>query len=219
MQNKLLENRRSNFVAAPVFVYNGNMFYIVGLGNPGEKYRNTRHNIGWLVLDYVREQASLPTLVHEKQNSAQVTGGILAGEEVTIVYPDTFMNNSGAAVVKFVKKAETEKLIVLHDDIDLPFGQIKIGRGRGDGGNNGIKSIIQKLGTKDFVRIRIGIAPTSFWSGKTKRPAGGGPLERFVLKPFSTKEAKQLEEVAEKSYQALQEILKNGPEIAMNKFN
>ena len=108
---------------------------------------------------------------------------------------------------------------MLHDDIDLPFGQIKIGRGRGDGGNNGIKSIIQKLGTKDFVRIRIGIAPTSFWSGKTKRPAGGGPLERFVLKPFSTKEAKQLEEVAEKSYQALQEILKNGPEIAMNKFN
>lgn len=195
------------------------MHHIVGLGNPGEKYKNTRHNIGWLVLDYVREQVGMPSLVHEKQNSAEVTEGQVAGEPVTIIYPDTFMNNSGAAVVKFVKKNEAEKLIVLHDDIDLPFGQIKIGKGRGDGGNNGIKSIIQKLETKDFVRIRIGIAPRSFWTGKTRRPAGGGPLERFVLKPFSTKEAKQLADVQQLAYSALEEILKNGPEAAMNRFN
>lgn len=195
------------------------MFYIVGLGNPGEKYANTRHNIGWLVLDYVRTQAGLPSLLHEKQNNAEITDGMIVGEPVTVIYPDTFMNNSGAAVVKFVKKAEADRLIVLHDDIDLPFGEIKISQSRGAGGNNGVKSIIEKLGSKDFVRIRMGIAPTSFWTGKTKRPAGGGPLERFVLKPFSKKEERQLEEVSAKAYSALQEILKNGPEAAMNKFN
>lgn len=195
------------------------MHYIVGLGNPGEKYKHTRHNIGWVALDYVREREGLPALVHEKQKSAEITEGIMAEAAVTVLYPDTFMNNSGAAVVKFVKKAEAEKMIVLHDDIDLPFGEIKVGKGRGDGGNNGIKSIIQKLGTKDFVRIRIGIAPKSFWTGETKRPRGGGPLERFVLKPFGTKESKQLTEVKERVYEALVEILKNGPEAAMNKIN
>jgi PTH1 family peptidyl-tRNA hydrolase len=195
------------------------MFYVVGLGNPGDKYKNTRHNIGWLALDHVREQAGMPTLVHEKQKSAEVTEGMVAEKPVTVIYPDTFMNNSGSAVIKFVKKSEADTLIVLHDDIDLPFGEIKVSKGRGDGGNNGIKSIIQKLGSKDFVRIRIGIAPTSFWTGETKRPRGGGPLERFVLKAFSKKEEKQLEEVSERAFGALQEILSSGVESAMNKYN
>jgi PTH1 family peptidyl-tRNA hydrolase len=121
--------------------------------------------------------------------------------------------------VKFVPKAEIGNLIVIHDDIDLPLGEIKLGKGRGDGGNNGIKSLIEKLGTKDFIRIRIGIAPRSFWTGEVKRPKGGGPLERFVLKPFTTKEEAQLKEVKECAYGALQEILLHGLEIAMNKFN
>ena len=125
----------------------------------------------------------------------------MRGVGVTIVYPNTFMNNSGAAVVKFVDKSQSANLIVLHDDIDLPFGQIKIGKGRGRNGNNGVASIIQKLGTKDFSRIRIGIAPTSFWTGETKRPKGGGPLERFVLKPFSKKEAEKLESVYQQVYE------------------
>lgn len=195
------------------------MFYIVGLGNPGVKYHNTRHNIGWLVLDYVREQAGLPALVHEKQNSAEITAGSIAGEAVTLIYPDTFMNNSGAAVVKFVQKNAAMKLIVIHDDIDLPFGELKVSKGRGDAGHNGITSIIQKLGTKAFVRIRIGIAPTSFWTGKVKRPRGGLPLERHVLKSFSKKEIQQLVQIQERAYAALEEVLKSGPEAAMNKFN
>lgn len=195
------------------------MFYIVGLGNPGEKYSNTRHNVGWTVLDYVRDAASLPTLVHEKQNSAEVTEGMVAGESVKVIYPDTFMNNSGAAVTKYVSKSEAGQLIVLHDDIDLPFGQIKIGKGRGDGGNNGVRSIVEKLGTKDFIRIRIGIAPTSFWTGEMKRPKGGGPIERFVLKPFAKQEEKQLQAVKERAYGALQSILAEGLESTMNKFN
>jgi PTH1 family peptidyl-tRNA hydrolase len=136
-----------------------------------------------------------------------------------MLYPDTFMNNSGSAVAKFVPRHEIGNLIVIHDDIDLPLGEIKLGKGRGDGGNNGIKSIIEKLGTKDFIRIRIGIAPRSFWTGDVKRPKGGGPLERFVLKPFTRSEAPKLEEVKERAYGALQEVLQNGLESAMNKFN
>lgn len=195
------------------------MFYIVGLGNPGEKYQSTRHNIGWSVLNHIREQANLPALVHEKQNNAEVTEGMMAGQSVQIIYPDTFMNSSGAAVAKLVPKNELSNLIVIHDDIDLPFGQVKVGKGRGDGGNNGVRSIIQKLGSKDFIRIRIGIAPTSFWSGEVKRPKGGGPLERFVLKPFSNKEEKQLAEIKERAYGALQAILQHGVEKTMNEYN
>ncbi len=195
------------------------MFYIVGLGNHGEKYQNTRHNVGWLVCDYIREQAKLPELIGDKAMSGRVTEGMIVGAPVRLLYPDTYMNNSGSAAVKFVPKNEVGNLIVIHDDIDLPLGEIKLGKGRGDGGNNGIKSLIEKLGTKDFIRIRIGIAPRSFWTKEVVRPKGGGPLERFVLKPFTSKEETQLKEVKERAYGALQETLLHGLEIAMNKFN
>lgn len=195
------------------------MFYIVGLGNHGERYQGTRHNVGWLVCDYIREQARLPELIGDKAMSGRVTEGMLVGMPIKLLYPDTFMNNSGAAAAKFVPKNEVGNLIVVHDDIDLPLGEIKLGKGRGDGGNNGVKSLIEKLGTKEFIRIRIGIAPRSFWTGEVKRPKGGGPLERFVLKPFSKKEEEQLKEVKERAFAALQTILTSGLETAMNKFN
>lgn len=195
------------------------MFYIVALGNPGEKYANTRHNVGWLVGDFVRTEAGLPALITDKSISGQVTEGVVAGAPVKVLYPDTYMNNSGAAVAKFVPKADIGNMIVIHDDIDLPFGEIKLGRGRGDGGNNGVKSIIEKLGSKEFVRIRVGIAPKSFWTGEIKRPKGGGPLERYVLKPFTKGEAAKLKEVKERASGALQTILISGLESAMNKYN
>jgi peptidyl-tRNA hydrolase, PTH1 family len=195
------------------------MYYIVGLGNHGERYQGTRHNVGWAVCDHVRAKATLPDLAPDNSMSGRVTEGRVNGLEVRMLYPDTFMNNSGSAVAKFVPRSEVGNLIVIHDDIDLPLGEIKLGKGRGDGGNNGIKSIIEKLGTKDFIRIRIGIAPRSFWTGEVKRPRGGGPLERFVLKPFTRSEAPKLEEVKERAYGALQEILQSGLESAMNKYN
>ncbi|MBP6924034.1 MAG: aminoacyl-tRNA hydrolase [Candidatus Pacebacteria bacterium] len=195
------------------------MYYIVGLGNHGEKYQNTRHNVGWLVCDYVREKGGLPSLASDNSMSGRVTEGKIGGVDVRVLYPDTFMNHSGSAVAKFVPRAEVGSLIVIHDDIDLPLGEIKLGKGRGDGGNNGVKSIIEKLGTKDFIRIRIGIAPRSFWTGEVKRPAGGGPLERFVLKPFTRSEGERLGEVKERALGALQELLQKGLETAMNKYN
>lgn len=195
------------------------MYYLVPLGNPGEKYEVTRHNVGWLALDYCRNAWRLPELSTSRSASGRVTQGIVQEVGVKIVYPDTFMNNSGSAVVKVVPPSEIAQLIVIHDDIDLPFGEIKLVRGKGDGGNNGVSSIIQKLGSKDFIRIRIGIAPKSFWTGKTKRPAGGGPLERFVLKPFGRAEQKELEFVYEKVKEAIESVMHDGLEIAMNISN
>ncbi|MCD5381241.1 MAG: aminoacyl-tRNA hydrolase [Candidatus Pacebacteria bacterium] len=195
------------------------MYYIVGLGNPGEKYESTRHNVGWAALDYLIDKTGLPSLIDSSALSGRTTSGMLAGEEVSVLYPGTFMNNSGSAVTKLVPKNEVQKLIVVHDDIDLPLGEVKIGQGRGAGGNNGVKSIIDKLGSKEFVRVRVGIAPKSFWTGEMKRPAGGGPLERFVLKSFSGSEKKQLADIYERITIAIETVVSAGVESAMNKLN
>lgn len=195
------------------------MFYIVPLGNPGDKYKDTRHNVGWQAIDNLIKMSGLPSLIETKSLSGRMTEGILAKETVRVLYPDTYMNNSGSAVVKLVPREAIQNLIVVHDDIDLPIGEIKLVKGRGAGGNNGVQSIIDKLGANNFIRVRIGIAPRSFWTGKVKRPAGGGPLERFVLKDFSGREQKQLLEVFTRVAKAIETIVTEGIEVAMNKFN
>ena len=195
------------------------MFYIVGLGNPGKKYLHTRHNVGWTILDYICAQQGLAKPAPQQHLEGSTTQGAISNIPVSVLYPDTFMNNSGNAVAKFVPRSEIGNLIVIHDDIDLPCGEIKLGKGRGDGGNNGIKSIIETLGTKDFIRIRIGIAPRHFWTKEVVRPKGGGPLERFVLKPFTRSEEEQIKKVQDSAYSALQEVIQNGIESAMNKYN
>lgn len=194
-------------------------FYIVGLGNPGEQYEGTRHNVGWDVLDFCIKEWQLPSIIQDRNLSGRVTDGEVSGKQVAVLYPDTFMNNSGSAVVKMVERSDAEKLIVVHDDIDLPIGEVKVSRSRGDGGHNGIKSIIEKLGSKDFTRVRVGIAPRSLFTGTPKRPAGGGPLERFVLKRFGVREQKHLEYVREKTKQVIETILTYGVDEAMNRHN
>lgn len=194
------------------------MHYIVGLGNPGEKYEMTRHNVGWLVLDYFITKTGLSSPVSNSAVAGRISNGFIGGKEVTLLYPETFMNNSGTAVKKLVSKAEIDKLVVVYDDIDLAVGEVKVSVGKGDGGHNGIKSIIGLLGSKDFVRVRVGIAPVSFWTGKPKRPTGGA-LPKFVLKEFSKKEAEKIEGVKEKAYTALKIIIESGVEKAMNEVN
>jgi PTH1 family peptidyl-tRNA hydrolase len=195
------------------------MHYIVALGNPGEKYADTRHNVGWLALTHCLAQWQLPEPISSAAFSGLVSEGEVCGIAIKTLCPTTFMNNSGSAVVKLVPKKEIERLIVVHDDIDVPFGKIKLGKGRGAGGNKGVQSIIDAEGSNEFVRVRVGIAPKSFWTGKIKRPAGGGPLERFVLKPFTSSEQKQLEEVFKKVAAAIETVITDGAMVAMNRYN
>lgn len=198
------------------------MYYIVGLGNPGEKYVYTRHNIGWLALDAICAATNLPFAQQQNSLSGRTADGQINSVVVSVLYPETFMNNSGAAVKKFVPKNELSKLVVLYDDIDLPLGKIKVSFGRGSGGHNGIESIIKNIGTKDFVRVRIGIAKTGFWpweKGQVKRPKGGGALERHVLGVFSKREEEALKQGIEKTVAAVTMVLKEGYVTAMNRYN
>lgn len=194
------------------------MYYLVGLGNPGEKYQNTRHNVGWLMLDALSESALLPDSISSSKYSGRVSEGIFEGEEVTLLYPDTYMNNSGTAVAKLVPKNEADKLVVVYDDVDIPLGEIKISFGRGAGGHNGISSIINTLGTKDFVRIRVGVANRHFWTKEPVRPKGG-KLNRHVLGKFTRKEDKTVGEVSQVVIKAISAIVNSGVEEAMRECN
>ena len=198
------------------------MHYIVGLGNPGEKYALSRHNVGWIVLDHLRSLVDLPALMTEKKFNGQITDGRIAGAPVTVLYPDTFMNNSGTAVRKLVPHNALTHLVVLYDDIDLPLGEVRVSFGRGSGGHNGVSSIIEKLGSKDFVRVRIGIGKTGFWPwerGVTKRPAGGGALERYVLGNFTKKELDTIDKASVQILEVVATIVSKGLVAAMNLYN
>jgi peptidyl-tRNA hydrolase, PTH1 family len=167
------------------------MFLIIGLGNPGKKYEGTRHNIGSRVIDEL---------------------GSLNLENIILAKPKTFMNESGKAVKGFIKKykIKPENLIVIHDDIDIPIGKIKISKDSGAGGHKGVESIIGNIGTKNFIRIRVGIQPKR---GKPER------VESFVLKKFTKDEEKLLKETLEKIPSATEMIIKGKAELAMTEFN
>lgn len=192
------------------------MNYIVGLGNPGKEYENTRHNVGWMALDHLIADA-LPSPVSSSKYAGRVSEGVFAGAEVILLYPDTFMNKSGSAVKKLVHTGEEERLVVVYDDVAIPLGEVKVSFGRGDGGHNGIKSIVCSLGTKEFARVRIGIAPKGFF-GQTKRPTGAR-LPKHVLGDFKKREQKDVEEGLEKAKRAIELLLKEGIEKAMNEMN
>lgn len=194
------------------------MNYIVALGNPGEEYVGTRHNIGWAVANALVAEFGLTSPVSSSKYQGLYSYGNIGGNEVSVLYPTTFMNNSGAAVKKLVPASELSQLIVLHDDVDLPLGEIKISTNRGAGGHNGVKSIIEQMGSNEFLRIRIGVAQKSFFTGKIKRPTGE-KLPRFVLAKFTRSEEKIVEEIGKSVVGAVALIVKEGPAVAMNKFN
>lgn len=194
------------------------MHYIVGLGNPGEKYTNTRHNVGFLMLEQFARDAGLPDFHESSAHSGRVTEGVLEGEDIFILLPSTFMNASGSAVKKLIQKEDANCLVVVYDDVDLPLGQIKVSYDRGAGGHNGVQSIIESLGTREFARIRIGIAHKSFWTGKPVRPKGE-QLASYVLKPFSKKELEELTHVQQTFNEAVKVFVHKGATTAMNSYN
>lgn len=185
------------------------MKLIVGLGNPGTKYALTRHNIGFMAAEQLAAAAGI---VLKKKGHQGVYGvGRIAGEESAVLLPQTFMNLSGASVGSACKSLGVEPgdLIVVHDDIDLPFGRLKIKAGGGHGGHNGIRHIREVLGTGDFIRLKLGVG----------RPLGGGDVAGHVLSTFSGGERKQLETVLGSAVEAVEAILAQGVQRAMNDFN
>ena len=165
---------------------------IIGLGNPGRKYVNTRHNIGQdIVIEYAKKNG-FSYWYTPSHGEYMESHGDVDGKEITLVVPLTFMNLSGRAVAHFIKsKKDMKDLVVIHDDLDLPIGQIKESINRGDGGHNGVKNIIKVLGSKDFKRIRVGISPADK-DGNIDKILYKGLVEKYVLEKFNEGEWEKL---------------------------
>lgn len=184
------------------------MKLIAGLGNPGEKYARTRHNIGFMAVERFGERHGIRP--KKKGFQAFYGTGAAGGVQLTLLLPQTFMNLSGISVKAACQSlgVTPAELVVVHDEIDLPFGQLRIKRGGGHGGHNGLRSIQEHLGG-DYVRLRLGVG----------RPPGPGEVTGHVLGAFGPAEQKHLDAVLDGAAEALEMLLTDGVERAMNAFN
>ena len=185
------------------------MYLIVGLGNPGEEYKKTRHNMGFCVIDELAEKYRIQISKH-KFEGLYGTGEI-EGEKVILLKPQTYMNLSGNAIGKFVSfyKLTEEEILVIYDDIDILAGTIKIRKQGGPGTHNGMKSVISELATENFARIRVG-------TGNQEKI---DDLIKFVLEKVPKEEYEQLEQGIHMAAEAIPDIIKNGIDNAMNHYN
>ena len=194
------------------------MHYIVGLGNPGEEYELTRHNAGRMaVLELVKKEGMDEPKYDKKLKSLAVRGDI-GKNKVQIILPETFMNKSGESLKPLALSAKkAENLIVVHDDIDLPLGKIKISFGKNSGGHKGVESVIKAVKTVNFTRVRIGISATNA-KGIVKKPSGEKFLD-YIVGKFKPSELAEMKKSVKKSVEALRVIVVDGTEKAMGKFN
>lgn len=186
------------------------MYIIVGLGNPGREYQNTRHNIGFQVINAIAEKNNIS--VKEKKYKALIGKGLVAGQKVLLVKPQTYMNLSGESVrevIDYYKIDEKEELIVISDDISLDVGQIRIRKKGSAGGHNGLKNIILHLGHDQFERIKMGVG---------EKPQGYD-LADYVLGHFTQLEQKILQDSIVRASQAVETIMTDGVDQAMNRYN
>lgn len=167
------------------------MKILIGLGNPGTQYEQTRHNAGFLAVDLLRTQYDLPLFISHKKFNAQISEGIIHNEKILLVQPQTFMNRSGECVRTLVDfyKVPLENIIILHDELDLPFGKVKISEDSRAAGHNGVQNIIDHLGTKTFRRVRIGV------NGRDEDMRKNISGRDYVLQKFSEKELIKLQEI------------------------
>lgn len=184
-------------------------FLLIGLGNPGREYQNNRHNFGFMLIDRLAVRLNARGL--KVQSKAIVTSGIYQDHKVILAKPQTYMNLSGQAAQGLLNfyKIPIENMLVAHDDLDIPFGTIRIRPKGGPGGQGGMASTIEKLGTKDFPRLRLGIG----------RPPGRMDPAAFVLQDFSREETKILSEILDRAADAALEFVVYGLDKAMNKYN
>jgi peptidyl-tRNA hydrolase, PTH1 family len=181
----------------------------VGLGNPGPRYAGTRHNVGFLVVDLLAQRMCGRFKAH--RGRADVVEGRLAGVPVVLAKPRSYMNESGGPIVAVSRfyKVPVDRLTIVHDDLDLPFGTLRLKRGGGDGGHNGLRSATAALGSREYARVRFGIG----------RPPGRQDPADYVLRDFSAVERKELGYLVDRAADAVDALLADGLESAQNKFN
>jgi PTH1 family peptidyl-tRNA hydrolase len=187
------------------------MVLIVGLGNPGRRYEGNRHNVGFMLVDELRRDADLPAF--RDKFSGEFTRGDRRGHDVALLKPQTFMNLSGDSVQPAAAflKVPPSQVVVVHDELDIPFGEVRVKVGGGHAGHNGLRSILNRLGTPEFVRVRIGIGrpPATF----------AGAVADFVLQDFSAEERAALGDVLSRAKAALDRVIELGPAAAMTEAN
>ncbi|MCX7857455.1 MAG: aminoacyl-tRNA hydrolase [Deltaproteobacteria bacterium] len=180
------------------------MYFICGLGNKGLAYKNTRHNAGYLVVERLSSRLGLPLC-------QKIHGSIIGlSDNILLAKPQTFMNLSGKMVQILMKEfnIESEHLIIVHDDMDLEFGELKIKWNGGDGGHRGVRSVIEHIGTRDFFRLKVGIG----------RPKSEN-AEDYVLSPFTEEEKNLLPEIIDRAAQAIETLIREGKHKAMSLYN
>lgn len=191
-------------------IVNADPALIVGLGNPGPQYETTRHNVGFMVADVLAARIGASFSSHKKSNS-DVLQARLNDRPIIVAKPRTFMNLSGqpvAALARFFS-VDPSNIVVVHDELDLDFGTIRLKLGGGEGGHNGLRSISQQLATKDYLRVRVGVG----------RPPGRMDAASYVLKPFSAAERKDLGVICEEAADAAELVLRAGLEAAQNQVH
>jgi PTH1 family peptidyl-tRNA hydrolase len=182
---------------------------VVGLGNPGPRYAGTRHNAGFVVVDLLAGRIGGSFKAHKGR--ADVVEGRIGGVPVVLAKPKAYMNESGGPIVSISRffKVPVERITVVHDELDLPFGALRLKRGGGDGGHNGLRSASSALGSKEYIRVRVGIG----------RPPGRQDPADYVLKDFSGAERKELGFVVDRAADAVETLLAQGLDAAQNQFN
>lgn len=187
------------------------MYLVVGLGNPGRKYAKNRHNVGFMLVDRLAWSHGFPEL--KEKFSGIWAKGAIGNEPAALLEPQTFMNVSGDSVQPCAAflKVEPSNVIVVHDELDLPWKDVRLKVGGGHAGHNGLRSIIQRLGTPDFIRVRVGIG----------RPPAGfkGDVADYVLQDFDGIESAEMPDVLARAEQGIELVLKNGISAAMNAFH
>ena len=195
------------------------MLTVVGLGNPGEEYAQTRHNAGRIILEMLAKKNGFSDWYADKRTRALWATGTIGTTKMQFVAPDNFMNNSGGSVKPLVKvKKDLENLVVIYDDLDLPIGRIKISFDRSSGGHNGLGDIIKVLKSQEFVRIRIGVSPETP-GGKMKKPKGEKAVIDFLMKEFKDAELTELKKIAKRVGESLEMYAHDGRGKMMTVFN
>lgn len=186
------------------------MYLIAGLGNPGEKFKNTRHNIGREVCEAFRKKQGWPNFNFSKKFNAEISEGKIGKEKTLLACPNTFMNKSGQAVslVAGFYKIKPENVFAIHDDSDIELGRAKLSFGRHSAGHKGVESVIKSLKTINFWRFRIGVG------AKKHKEA-----EKIILRKFTPKETVLVKKIVKKTIEAIIETVEKGPGIAMNSYN